>query len=193
MQSVQIDITGDTTLLMHADTLADPLREVTKAFKKVSSKRVKTDSDHEEMARAEFKAGLYLDHEGAVCIPNRNIMKCLTEGARITKSGAKIERGLTITALTFPLQYKGPRDPDALYADRNFRSRMSVRVGTAKTMRCRPQFNGWSLSVTAMIDETVLSLAELQDIAKNAGAMIGLGDYRKGGGFGRFTATVRAA
>lgn len=60
-------------------------------------------------------------------------------------------------------------------------------------MRCRPQFRQWGLSASAWIDPAVLNLDELQDIATNAGAMIGLGDYRKGGGFGRFTATVRAA
>lgn len=192
MQSVQIDITGDTVLLMHADTLADPLSEVTKAFKKVSSKRVKTDADHEEMARAEFRAGLYLE-DGVISVPGRNLMKCLIEGARITKSGAKVERGLTIAGSAFPLEYNGPRDPDALYADKNFVSRMSVKVGTAKTMRCRPQFRTWGLTASAWIDPAVLNLDELQDIATNAGAMIGLGDYRKGGGFGRFSATVKAS
>jgi len=196
MLTVQIDITGDpmnggTTLLLHADTLADPMADATKAIKKISGKRVKTDADHEEMARQEFIASLYMD-DGNVVIPGRNVMKALIEGARITKSGAKVERGLIITGQSFPLQYTGPRDPEALYADRNFRSRMSVKVGAQRVMRCRPQFRRWSLTVSALIDPAVLNLDELQDIASNTGAMIGLGDYRKGGGFGRFTAVVKA-
>jgi hypothetical protein len=191
MQRVEIEIKGDTALLMHADILADPLAEVTKAFKRVSGKRTKTDADHEEMAWQEFRAGLYVEG-GIVSLPNRNIMKCLIEGARVTKSGAKVERGVTITGTSFPLEYDGPVTAEDLYADRNFRSRMTVKVGTAKTIRCRPIFRQWELTATAIIDPAIINLEELQDIAVNAGALIGLGDYRRGGGFGRFSTVVRA-
>ncbi len=193
MINVSIGITGTTKLLMHADTLADPLDPKTKEFKRVSGKRTKTDADHEEMARLEYLAGLYLDGDGQVAIPYRNVMKCLIEGARITKSGPKIERGLTMTGAEFPLIYDGPTTPETLYANKNFVSRMSVKVGQARTMRCRPAFTNWALIAEAMIDPAVLSPEELQDIATNAGRFIGLGDYRKGGGFGRFQAEVAAA
>ena len=190
--SVTIKITGDTALLMHADTLADPLSEVTKAFKRVSGKRAKTDEDHEAMAAMEYRAGLYVEG-GAIVIPGRNIVKALIEGGRITKSGAKIERGFGVLGTAFPLDHDGPADLDALYRDKNFVSRMTVKVGTSKTIRCRPLFRRWGLDVAAYFDPAVLSLDELQDIAADAGQMIGLGDYRKGGGFGRFSAVVGAA
>src|SRR5574343_1093909 len=192
MLNVSIKITGYTALLMHGDQLADPLADVTKAFKKVSGKRTKTDADHEDMARMEFLAGLYVE-DGQIVIPNRNIMKCLIEGARVTKMGTKVERGLTVTGTAFPLVHDGPSDPEKLYADKNFVSRMTVKVGQSRTIRCRPVFKRWSVTATALIDPAVISLDELQDIASNAGALIGLGDYRKGGGFGRFSAHVTAA
>lgn len=190
--NVQLDITGVSPMLMHSDRLADPLLAETKAFKRVSGKRTKTDSDYEDMARMEFEAGLYLGANGKVCIPSRNIMKCLIEGARVTKSGPKIERGLVLGA-EFPLIHPGPDSPAKLYADKNFVSRMTVKVGTSRTVRCRPIFRRWELTATGIIDEAVISVEELGDIASNAGALIGLGDYRKGGGFGRFEATVKAA
>jgi len=193
MINVKIGITGTTRLLLHADTTADPLHPKTKELKRVSGKRTKTDSDHEEMARLEYLAGLYWSEDDGVVIPYRNVMKCLIEGARITKSGPKIERGLTMTGVEFPLIYDGPRTREGLYADRNFVSRMSVKVRQQKVMRCRPAFTRWGLTAEAIIDQTVLSVEELQDIATNAGRFIGLGDYRKGGGFGRFTAEVTAA
>jgi hypothetical protein len=193
MIDVTIDITGTTTLLMHADTLADPLAPETKAFKKTSGKRVKTDDDHLEMARLEYLAGLYVVDGLGIAVPSRNLTKCLIEGARITKSGAKVERGLTMTATDFPLVYDGPTDPEELQRNRRFVSRMTVKVGTARTVRCRPQFIDWAFTATAMVDPTVLSPDELGDIASNAGQMIGLGDYRKGGGFGRFSAVVKRA
>jgi hypothetical protein len=189
---VRIDITGMTPLLMHSDRLADPLLPESKAFKRVTSKRTKTDADYEDMARMEYLAGLYTDPDtGAVSIPGRNLMKCLIEGARVTKSGPKVERGCVIGA-DFPLGYNGPTDPEKLYADKNFVSRMTVKVGTARTIRCRPIFRSWTLTATGIIDEAVLSADELSDIARNAGSLVGLGDYRKGGGFGRFSAVVTA-
>ena len=191
MQTVDIEINGTTPLLMHSDALADPLSELTKQFKRVSGKRAKTDQDFEDMARMEFLAGLYLDGDGRVCIPYRNLMKNLIEGARVTKSGPKIERGLTMTGAEFPLVYEGPADPGALYADKRFVSRMTVKVGTARTIRCRPQFRQWGFTASALIDPAILSAEDLQDIAANAGALIGLGDYRKGGGFGRYRAVVK--
>ena len=143
------------------------------------------------MARQEFLAGLYFE-DGRVVIPNRNIMKNLIEGARVTKMGPKVERGVTIMGASFPLQYKGPSDPEGLYADKNHVSRMTVKVGQARTVRCRPIFREWALTVSALIDPAVVSVDDLREIASNAGALIGLGDYRKGGGFGRFTAVVKA-
>lgn len=188
-QKVRIDIAGTTALLMHNDTLADPLDPRSKAFKKISGKRAKTDTDYEEMARLEFLAGLYLGETGIV-LPYPNVMKCLIEGARMSKSGPKVERGVTIAGGDFPLLYEGPEDPEELYLDKRFVSRMTVKVGMARTVRCRPIFSHWAVNVDAIIDPAVVSPEELGDIADNAGAFIGLMDYRKGGGFGRFNATV---
>lgn len=193
MLQATIRIDGIAKLLMHNDTLADPLLPETKEFKKISGKRAKTDADYEEMARLEFAAGLYVS-DGRVVIPSQNIMRCLIEGARINKMGPKIERGLNLVGTTFLLEYDGPKDIDGLYADRkNWVNRMTVKVGTSRTVRCRPQFPQWALTVPAVLDDSVLDLDDLRQIAENAGAFIGLGDFRKGGGFGRFNATVTPA
>jgi len=191
MINAQIKITGVTALLMHSDQLADPLWDGTKAMKRISSKRTKTDADHESMAEMEFRSALYLDADGAVAIPYRNIVKCLIEGARITKSGAKVERGLAAMGTDFTLTYPGsPLTPADLYSRKEFVSRMSVKVGQQRVMRVRPMFRQWGLTVDVMTDPAVLGIEELADIAMNAGQMVGLGDYRKGGGFGRFNASV---
>ncbi len=188
-----VELTGKSGLLMNQDTLADPLHPKTKAFKRISGKKTKTDADHEEMARLEYMAELYADEDGVVSIPGRNIMKCLVDGARVTKSGAKVERGLSMYGAWFPLDYKGPTTPESLYADKNFVSRMTVKVGVKRVVRCRPIFRRWGLVAHVLVDPAVLSLEELQDIATTAGQLIGLGDYRRLGGFGRFDAKVSAS
>lgn len=190
MITATLNITGTTPLLMHADTLADPLSPEYKEMRKVSAKRVKTDEDHETMARLEWVAGLYTGTDGAPCIMGRNVMKCLIEGARVTKSGPKIERGLVVTGQDFPLVYEGPRDVGGLFADKRFVSRMTVKVGQARIMRCRPMFKVWGARVGVLIDPKIISVDDLREIAADAGALIGLGDYRKGGGFGRFLVEV---
>ncbi|HEX7461747.1 MAG TPA: hypothetical protein VF317_06210 [Dermatophilaceae bacterium] len=183
-------MTGTSPLLMHNARLADPLDPIVKQLKTISGKRIKTEADHEAMAQLEFAGGLYLDDHGPV-VPGVNIERSLVEGARITKSGKKIERGLFVLDTQVPLIYKGPRTAAELY-EQGFVSRLSVGVTTNRVMRTRPQFREWSLGAEAEVDEGVLNLSELSDIADTAGRMVGIGDYRpaRGGGNGRYTTVV---
>jgi hypothetical protein len=188
---VKIELVGIAPLLMHNARLSDPLDEIARAMKEVSAKRKKTDADIEELARLEFLGSIYWTNADGAFLPGANIEKSLVEGGRITKEGKSIERGLFVEAIAVPLQYDGPTTPDELWTDDRFRSRMSVKVGQSRVMRTRPIFESWSLSTVAHMDETVLNLGDLQRIARQAGEMVGLGDYRPR--FGRFTAEISAA
>lgn len=188
MIEFRITLTGTSALLMHSSRLADPLNPATKALKKATSKRVKTDEDHAEIARLEFIGGLYLDPDIGPFIPGENISRTLIDGGRLTKSGVKVTRGVLITTDVNPLSYRGPRTPAELWDDENFRHMASVKIGTSRTMRCRPSFTGWRVEADGLLDQSVLALDELEGIAQTAGAMIGIGDWRPR--YGRFTATV---
>jgi hypothetical protein len=72
----------------------------------------------------------------------------------------------------------------SLWADPDFVDCRGVKVGTAKIMRYRPIFRNWSLRASIMINEDVVNVNEVQKAAQDAGALIGLGDYRPR--FGRF-------
>jgi hypothetical protein len=54
----------------------------------------------------------------------------------------------------------------------------------AKIMRYRPIFRNWSLSATVVVNEDVVNINEVKKALVDAGALIGLGDYRPR--FGRF-------
>lgn len=183
-----LNITGTAPLLMHNARLADSLDPATKALKRVSSKRTKTDDDHALVAEAEFRGGLYIDPDIGPYLPGENIAAALVEGAKLNKLGVKVKRGVLITTDVNPLGYTGPRTADELWADEKFRHRASVKVGTSRVVRTRPVFTGWAVSVDGMLDESQLDLTELQQIAENAGSFIGLGDWRPR--FGRFIAKV---
>lgn len=181
-------LTGTEPLLMHNARLADPLDPATKALRAVSSKRVKTDDDREEMARLEFIGGLYLDPDVGPYVPGENIERCLVDGGKITKSGRKVTQGVFVKTNINPIAYPGPRDPEGLWADVNFRLVKSVKVTTSRVMRTRPMFRQWKLDAEGVLDTAVLSLEDLRSIAETAGSRIGLGDYRPR--YGRFVAEV---
>lgn len=185
-----ITITGTSPLLMHNSRLANPLDPATKALKKFTSKRQKTDEDHEQLALLEFTGSLYLHDKLGPYIPGENIMRCLVDGAKLTKQGVKVTRGVFIKTDVNPLSYNGPRDIDGLLKA-NFRHMASVKVGTQRVMRCRPWFPEWRVQAEGVLDPSVLELDDLASIADNAGSLIGLGDWRPR--FGRFTTTVAEA
>lgn len=193
MTQYSVQITGTMPLLMHKDTLADALHPLTKEHKRISGKKTKTDDDHEKMAQTDFMGAIYLDAQGAPCIPASNIKKCMIEGARITKSGPKIERGVVILGMDFPLEYTGPKTAAGLFADPRFVDRRSVRAtSTSRIMRVRPIFREWGCQFDLHADDAVCSQDDLEIILANAGNLIGIGDHRKIGGYGRFTAVVKA-
>lgn len=189
---VRLSITGATPLIAHNIQMADPLNKFARQLKAVTKKRTKTDEDHLAMARIEFEGSLYYDDTLGPYIPGQNIEKCVVEGARISKQGKQIERGLFVLDDACPLVYAGPRDIPGLWGggDSEFVSGMMVRVGTQRVRRTRPIFRTWALEVEAELDPALLNPEELQGIVDSAGAMVGLGDYRPR--YGRFDARVEA-
>lgn len=173
---------------MHNARLSNPLDEVAKAMKRISAKRAKTEEDYAELARLEHMGGLYLDVDAGPYVPGQNFERCLVDAGRITKAGKKIERGVFIETNVNPVSYKGPRDVGGLWADENFRHSASVKVGTVRVTRTRPQFTTWKVDAEGQYDPAIINLDELGEIADTAGRMIGLGDWRPR--FGRFAAQV---
>lgn len=191
MEQVTITINGTSPLLMHSDRLSNPLDPLTKEIKTYTGKRKKTDDDHLEIARLEWRGGLYHDPKVGPYIPARNIKAALIVAAKKTKDGPKMKSGATILDSMCRLQYRGPRDIDALWDDGGFTDIRSVAVQSSRTMRCRPVFPEWSATFTIVYDPAVVDKADLIRFAETAGQLVGIGDYRpaNGGDFGRFEVT----
>jgi hypothetical protein len=191
---IRMTLRGTAPLLMHNQRLADPLDRYAKALKTITGKKKKTDEDHEEMARIEFEGGIYLDPTLGPFVPGVNVHRSLVEGARITKRGKDVERGLLVIDTVCPIAYTGPRDVASLYANKDHVSRLSAKVGQSRVMRTRPRFPEWALECDAEIDPGQLDFDDVCVIAETAGSMAGLGDYRPssphGGPHGRYTVVV---
>lgn len=190
--TVQMQITGASPLLCHNGQTADPRNTYAKAMKAVSSKRKKTDADLDELARLEWLAGLYRSGDNLV-IPDYVLESAFIAGAKKSKRGTQAKCGLFFTehaVLDFPGS-PGAINDQALaemFETGTFVHTAGVRVGMAKVMRTRPIFREWSCVAVAQYDPDVLNLRDIEEIADDAGRLVGIGDWRPK--HGRFSVTV---
>ncbi|OSJ08871.1 hypothetical protein BST63_27380 [Bradyrhizobium canariense] len=177
-------LTGLRPLLMHSGRLCDPLDPVVRDLARLTSKRLKTVADHQEIARVEWFGGLWLDG-GIPCIPAEALEATFLSGARMQRRGPQAAAGLQVEGPA-RLFYDGPNDVDELWSHERFRLRVPVRVGTARTMRTRARFDTWNVEFTASFLPSLLSKSLIAEIFTVAGYARGLGDWRPK--FGRFQA-----
>lgn len=187
MKTIQVNITGLRPLLMHADVFADPLNPLTKAHKALTSKRKKTDDDHEAIAKSEWRGGLYFDEEVGPYIPGVNIEAALVSGAKLSKLGTQVKRSVEIMDERCKLEYEGPRSVQALW-DRGFYDARSVKVGQARIMRYRPIFRHWKAVCVIAYDPETIDRDQVLKCLEDGGQYCGVGDYRPR--FGRFNVEV---
>lgn len=183
-KKVQYRLSSACPMIMHNGQTSDPLNKFSKALKKVSSKRIKTDSDHEEMAHIEFVASLYLNGNGPV-IPAKNIEGMLIRAAMKTKEG-QVAKPAMFCDEHAELEYEGPRDAEALYKDERFPYTELVVIQRARLPRTRVLFREWQSTVTINYEDSLVNESRIDEWVKTAGEQIGLMDWRPK--FGRFTA-----
>lgn len=190
--TVQFQIAGVSPLLCHNGQTADPRNTFAKAMKAISAKRKKTDADYDEMARLEWLAGLYRSG-GDLVIPDYVLESVFINGAKKSKRGTQAKCGMFFTQHA-SLQFEGKPsviDDESLalmFQSGDFTHTIGVKVSMSKVMRTRPIFRNWSLTAVAQYDPDVLNLRDLEDIAEDAGRLVGIGDWRPK--HGRFDVTV---
>ncbi len=74
---------------MHCGRLADPLDPITEDLSRLTSKRMKTEADHEEIGKVEWFGSLWL-HDGTPCIPAEALMATFVAAAK-TRNGPPSE------------------------------------------------------------------------------------------------------
>ena len=175
-QSIRLRLFGTRRLIMHSGRLADPLDPITKELARLTSKRAKTEADHEEIARVEWNGGLWLDG-GRPCIPLTALTATFVQAAKSRRRTMQAEAGLIVDHNAV-LRHEGPQDLDELWQDKRFRLREGVNVHGARTMRTRPVFNDWSVEFTVQYLPTLLDRDEVFETYQIAGFTRGLGDWR---------------
>jgi hypothetical protein len=185
-ESIRLRLVGDRPLLMHSGRLADPLDPIVADLAKITSKRFKTQADHEEISRIEWHAGLWLS-DNRPCIPADAIEACFIKAAGARRKAKQARAGLMVSEPCL-LVYDGPVEISELWKQPEFRFRRAVCVASARTMRTRPRFSAWSVDVAAAFLPTLLDRREVLEIFKIAGFLEGLGDWRPR--YGRFSAEL---
>lgn len=191
---IMVHAVGTSPLLMHNPQMVDPQFEINREIKSITDKRKRTAEDLQTIERLEWFGGLYIEPNGdgkpKVVQPTSKLRKATIEAGRIQKLGKHVERALTFEAIHAPLVFDGPHDPEKLWkAGGQYVSRLSVRIGQKRVIRCRPKFFPWALSAAALFLPDVMDLAELTRLVETAGIAIGIGDNRVNG-YGRFKGSV---
>lgn len=176
-------LTGVVPLMMHCGQLADPLNRWTKAIKAISGKRMKTEADHEEMARLEWFGSLYLQ-DGVPCIPGVGMQATLVNAAKTQKKGPRAKAGL-VCETNFLLVYDGSSDPTKLWEDERFRDRTAMSVERSKVMRTRPIFFPWAVEITVAYNDEMLNASDIDAFVEIGGHTVGLLESRPR--YGRYT------
>jgi len=188
-QKVNARITGRSPLLMHSGQMINTRNEYARAMKAVTSKRMKTDADHEEMARIEWTAGLYL-RGGKIAIPSEVVEAALVGAAKKSKSGKQAQAGLFVEN-DAPLIFPGAdQSVEALWKNGAYTFSVPVRVSSARVIRTRPRFDEWAADLSVVYDDGLFNRQAVIDILHICGDQIGIGDWRPK--FGRFTVEIGA-
>jgi len=187
MKTMEVKWTGIRPLVMHNGLMADPTNPLVRRIKEITSKGTKklTDSDYEERDRLEWEAGLYWDENDGLIVPSDNIERCIQLGAQKSRIGKDVQAAVFCAVPHVALKYDGPKDKEKLYADPRFTLRKGVAVQKNRIIRIRPMVpTGWSIQFAIEFDESIVNPKSLVKAMQDAGALIGLGDWRPK--FGRF-------
>lgn len=184
LQNLKYRLSGASPLMMHNGLLADPLYIWAKRLKEITSKQKKTEADHEEIGRLEWHGGLYL-HNGLPCVPAEAQKATLWNASKTLKLGRKVKAGLFVYDHAM-LDYDGPVDIDALWADETFRDRRPMKVNGSTVIRTRPKFDTWSFDMVIGFDDEVLNASQVDQFVHLGGRLIGLLEGRPA--YGRYNA-----
>jgi hypothetical protein len=182
--SIEFKIEGVSPLLMHNGQLANPLNPLVKQMKAITGLRKKSDENHIEISRLEFRAGLYVSSSGEIEIPSEVMESCLIEGAKKSKLGKQFKSSICIMENS-TLDYGEKLSVDELWKrSEEFVDVRGVKVGQARVMRTRAIFRNWKLAFTVHYNADLVNPEQIHIALDDAGSQVGLCDYRPK--FGRF-------
>ena len=158
-----------------------------------SAKSKREPATVERVRRLEWGLSLYrATRDGAdyPTLPARVIRAALEGGARLTKDGARVRRGVQVAPDSVEFSY-GARTGatiDELEGDDEFVLAVPVTVQRQRIIRVRALFSEWGATFTLRFNDDMANAPDLRGWLEAAGSFIGVGDWRidSGGEYGGF-------
>lgn len=211
---VNFELTGLTSLLMHADDVAQA--DELKAWRSAPENKGSSVAGDDRSPAWTWQTYLY--HDGAnVCVPTENIMVALRQaGAQVILKKQKTFKEITQSGivpesefadLTIGVDAESLPIADVLAVrDETFAKQMEfaaargfrlfvkrATVTRNKHVRVRARFDNWKLRGTLLVTADLITIERLKQLFDLAGN-VGIGDWRPGcktpGPYGRFTAKI---
>mgnify|MGYP006971715374 CR=1 FL=1 len=216
METVQVTLQGLSPLLMHNHNI--DFDEELAAWLAVPENRKMSKAGDDRSPAWRWLGYCY--HDGSeLVIPSDNIMTMLREGGAKVPTGkgrgtfkSQTQSCLMVNELGWPIQVKNGSTVQwskfeelATCADFSVHKACAStsgfklfckpgRIGQSKHIRVRPRFDHWSASGTITLMDDQISRKTLEVILKQAGAYVGVGDWRPSsktpGLFGRFSSVI---
>lgn len=188
MKNLKITWKGTTPLLMNSCKCVNPLHPISIEKKKYTSKRTKTEDDLKIISDLDWEAAAYWKDDIGMYIPAENVEATIVGGAKVNRKGTDVQKYCNVTDLYIPLNYGENLTKEQLIADDKYRDVRAVNVQRSKLMRTRPRFDKWSITFSMCYDENKIDLETIVNALENAGAYVGLCDYRPR--YGKFLVIV---
>jgi len=131
MRTLKVRITGKAPLIMHKDTLANPLHPSTIAHKLMTDQKKKPHELHLAIAKSEFIAGCYWNKDSGFLIPGQNLDSCLIAAAKLQKLGVKFKQGVQVVEDELLLDGFSNKTPDEIWENLDHVDVRGVKVGQA--------------------------------------------------------------
>ena len=190
----QVAVEGAAPLLLSNNLCSDPLSQAAKDKKHFTSKRTKSDDDHQALRLIDWVYSGYWsvpgnvqidDVENAVnfegfadlTLPSQNFARCLRNGATAFKLGKEVTRALIVENEPL-IKYNGPKTALEMVTDSRFILTSPVVRQKVTNWITRLILPEWSVDYQVTIDDERISVDDLERICQTAGRFEGLGTWR---------------
>jgi hypothetical protein len=199
-----IEVEGILPLLLSNNLCSDPLSRAAKNKKYFTSKKTKSDADHQNLRLIDWVYSGYWAKPGDVeidrneneisfsgfenlTLPSQNFARCLRNGATAFKLGKDINRALIVENES-TIKYDGPKTAVEMLNHKKFFLTSPVVRMKVTNWVTRLVLPEWSLTYQVTVDDERVSADALERIIKAAGRFEGLGTWRPR--YGRFRASM---
>ena len=187
---IKVSITGVTPLIIHNGRTANPLDPYAKKLKSLTSKRNKTDEDHEAILMTQWEAALYFSESIGLYMPSENLFAAFSKAARKHKLGTKVGGICFDHPIGYPIITEHHSSLDELKAEKRNKFFKTVTIQKSKTLSCRPIFYNWKIDFEFEFERDVIDVSEIMTILQTLNGRVGLGVWTPGspkpGAHGKF-------